>query len=389
MRIELDKIDRQHFRVEPRQTPGVGPTVLILPQPTKHRWRADECHLRSLLCSPDGEVLSSGLPKFLNYGEDEWHDRITEDCFARGTHQIADKLDGSLLIRSVIDGAVHWRTRGADSLGSFGGADFARMLEDAARAADNDALRDPTLYPDCSVLFELTHPDNHIVLRYDNPELHALGLVRLGDLRPMLGLGSCDAIADDFGCNAPSYFGTQSDADALSAVAQARIGAEGFVCQMWTATGEPHFAKFKSAEYIRLHSLKQHASPEKIARLAYERGATTLDEFRDAMHADGFDWEAVRFLEAAAVEHFRQRAEVDELLLHVDMAIDERGIADPDVPARDKALWLKARLEQDGLPHLFSYGIQKAKGNEAAARQQADALRCGVTVSQLRAWTAD
>lgn len=383
MKIELDQIDREHFRVEPRQTPGVGPAVLILPQPTKHRWTADECHLRSLLCAPDGEVLSSGLPKFLNYGEDDWHDCITDECFARGEHEIADKLDGSLMIRSVIDGAVHWRTRGMD----VAAMEFMELLADCP--GNWERLNDPTYFATESVLFELTHPNNHIVLRYKRAELYALGWVDLCDLRPCLSHDEAACVADAFGVALPSYFGVTADAPSLVAEAAARSGAEGFVCQMWTPGGRRHFAKFKSAEYIRLHSLKQHASPEKIARMAYERGATTLDEFRDAMHADGFDWEAVRFLEAAAVEHFRQRAEADGLLLHVDMAIDERGMADPDVPARDKALWLKARLEQDGMPHLFSYGIQKAKGNEAAARQQADALRCGVTVSQLRAWTAD
>jgi len=385
MNIDLGAIDREQFRVESRELAGYGAVVLILPQPAKHRWEPGECHMRSLLCSPDGEVLSSGLPKFLNYGEDAWSDALTTECFAAGSHEIADKLDGSLMIRSVVGGEVHWRTRGAESVGEFGGANFYAMMREVD--ADWEALEDPEIHADRSCLFELTHPKNHIVLRYDEPRLTALGWVDLDDLTPQLGAPESSHIAECFGCWMPEYFPAESGAAALSAVAQARLGAEGFVCQMRTADGTPHLVKFKSAEYMRLHSLKQHASPEKIARMAYLHGARSLDELKAALHADGFDWEAVAFLEPAAIEHFANAAQVDSRLLSFVDALDESGLLDAPT-MKDKAVGLKRLCADRSESRLFNYGIRILRGQKAQAADEADALRCGVSATVLRAWRA-
>jgi len=375
MKIDLNAINREQFNVKAVD----GGRVLILPQPTKHRWTPDEVHLRSLLCGADGEVLSSGLPKFLNYGEDEWHDRITEQCFASGRHEIADKLDGSLIIRSVIDGEVHWRTRGMPTIAP----DFWRMLREVD--ADWEGLDDPQYGVGESLLFELTHPENHIVLRYNEPRLTALGFIDLDDLRPCLSQVEAQRIAEAFDLWAPEYFPAQSDADALTMIAQDRLGAEGFVCQMWTAKGTPHLVKFKSAEYVKLHSLKQHASPEKISRLAYQYGADSLDEFKAAMHSQGFDWEAVSFMEPAALEHFERVDIVNAGLLAFDHSLDASGLLDAET-MKAKAVGLKAMCAERGTPSLFNYGIRVLRGQPDAARDEADAMRHGVTVSQLRAW---
>ena len=80
----------------------------------EHRW------LRSMHLDADQRILSTGLPKFMNWGEgvDRYH--VSEDTVLEraGNDLIATlKIDGSLLIRYVRDGVVKFRTRGALSVG--------------------------------------------------------------------------------------------------------------------------------------------------------------------------------------------------------------------------------------------------------------------------------
>ena len=84
-RIDLSTIDRETFNVESRVISGYGSVILVAPKKVKHVWRDDELHLRSLICDPDGTIISSGFPKFMNYGEREDLDAITENLIENGT----------------------------------------------------------------------------------------------------------------------------------------------------------------------------------------------------------------------------------------------------------------------------------------------------------------
>jgi hypothetical protein len=67
--ISLEHINTNDFSVTERVHPQLGDVVLIRPKPGKHFWELDELHLRSVLCRPDGKIICSGFPKFMNYGE--------------------------------------------------------------------------------------------------------------------------------------------------------------------------------------------------------------------------------------------------------------------------------------------------------------------------------
>jgi len=171
MRTDLAAIDRTFFFVRTISHPELGALVQIAPQKNKHRWSADELHLRSLLTRPDGRIVSSGFPKFLNVGEDAATDAITAAAISSGRAWFTDKLDGSLIIRDVIDGVVLLRTRGSAEVSGERGDRLHALV-----AQSHPTLLDPTVLPGRSLLFEFTsdHPDDRIIIRYDTTSLTAL-----------------------------------------------------------------------------------------------------------------------------------------------------------------------------------------------------------------------
>jgi len=174
MRINFSTINLDDFRVSNREHEDIGPVVMITPTFTKHSWSPDEFHLRSLMCREDGEVISSGFGKFQNYSENPELDKITDKAILSGEAWFAEKMDGSLLIRSVIDGKVHLRTRGSHTLGEG----FKEPIEELI-SKKYPNLMDPTKDSRYSILFEYTSPDNLVVLQYEEPQLTVLGLVDL------------------------------------------------------------------------------------------------------------------------------------------------------------------------------------------------------------------
>ena len=172
MRIDLTRIEPGDFFLRSVTLPGVGPAVQIAPRKQKHRWHADEHHLRSLLCRPDGTLLSAGLPKFFNLGEDAEADLVTRAVLAGGQAWFTEKVDGSLIIRDVLGGQVHLRTRGLHILPPGMGERVQALI-----AARYPRLLDPAVLPEGSLLLEYTsdHPEDRIIVPYAEQRLTALG----------------------------------------------------------------------------------------------------------------------------------------------------------------------------------------------------------------------
>lgn len=93
-----------------------GENVLVLPTKGNFMraadWTEEELLFRSLMFNREtGQVVSAGLPKFFNYGESELDTILLNNKLAQGEPVLfTEKMDGSLLIRSVINGKVRLRT---------------------------------------------------------------------------------------------------------------------------------------------------------------------------------------------------------------------------------------------------------------------------------------
>ncbi len=333
--IDMSTVDRERFDVTPGR--ACGETVLLIkPKPsTMWDWRAGEECLRSVLVRESGEVVSAGFPKFFNYGERPDDDALMVEGVNAGQSLVTEKHDGTLIIRSVISGQVHMRTRGQVGLGSFHDAVMAAIAPSQAW------LLDPDMHMHGSLLFEYCGPDNQIVLRYEDAGLEALALVDLSDL-------SLTPLLDKR---------TATDAAELIAAQRARRGVEGVV--VWTfniGTQRWLLTKVKSEEYVRLHALRTMMTESKVRAICANAGAETREDAMRAFAAIGIDWET--FTQA---HH------------HVDAYIERRAQNRADYgrimqSARgDIARALQTQAKAIGRGDLFPAAIQAAVGNPARA----------------------
>lgn len=262
--VDLLAVNQQDF-----STKAVAGEVLITPRQSKHRWTTDEFYLRSLVCAMSGEVLSSGFPKFVNWGEMPCQDALARRLLAEGRLEIAPKFDGSLIVLDYRDGKVRLRTRGSHGLNDFApGVEWLLSVKypGLAEAVRFPAHRD--FFEQHSVLFEYTAPDNQIVLRYEEPALTLLGYVHKGTLKAKWDSFTMTRLSKAFGTPwAEPVSLPGATIDEWAAFTAGLRGQEGFVLR--STDGEPFLLKIKADEYRLLHSIKFGFNERKVAKLAF------------------------------------------------------------------------------------------------------------------------
>jgi hypothetical protein len=134
------------------------------------KWNKNNTFYRSLITDKEGNVLSSGFPKFFNYGE-------STNCYPNPTDfndwKCEDKIDGSLLIADYVNERFSMRTRGTVSYSSQNNArDFELLPQKYPKVVDflkeNQHL---------SLLFEIVTPNNVIVVRPQQIEFYFIGAI--------------------------------------------------------------------------------------------------------------------------------------------------------------------------------------------------------------------
>jgi hypothetical protein len=393
MHINLGEINRDRFNVEDRFIEGYGPVVLVCSNKTTHDWQYDELHLRSLLCDPDGEIISSGFKKFFNYGEREDLDAITADLIENGTVYYPNKMDGSLIVRDVLhpkDGSdpfVHFRTRGSHHLGDFHTPVMSMMKERYPRVFD-------TMYDQSiSALFEYTSPNNRIILKYEEAELTLLGGMKRSRNVPYFVWATPDLnleIAGELGVNALVFHDLPSDPKELVKIVKAWPDAEGIVA--WCETGDMigydgvehviHMAKIKAWDYIRLHSLKYAFSGKKLRKMCYAAGIEDIEALRAALFAFGVDWETLTLFRPDFEEYINERNARKEHILKFIEAYSLTGLKGA-CSRKDIALQSKQYCKDQGEPKMFSVCMAFAFDNTDKMNRMIDAYSLGITATGL------
>lgn len=294
--IDLSSIDREQFDVRDRD--GL---TLITPKKSKHVWQNHELHLRSLLVRrATGEVVSSGFPKFRNYGEDAQDDADFRKALSEGKIVFTEKLDGTLIITDNIDGKAHFRTRGQFDLGDFEEpvmrlvkAKYPRLLE--------FLVKKEAICQRYSLLFEYTAPDNRIVIRYEEPELHLIGVVDKRTLLVEPNWGFLRLLSDNIGVPLVRTYVLPHDFNMLMATVKkwndregvvARIHTRGPIVGILPTVGAPYvkLLKIKTTQYLRLHAIKFRLDG-KVGKLCFLLGVRTLEDARQKLFDMGIDYE--------------------------------------------------------------------------------------------------
>jgi len=171
MKIDLTSIDREQFNVNEHILNGEL-VYLVFPKHSGAKWTKENKVLRSSVWNSQGELISAGFPKFVNFGE-------TPDIFpvpdSLKDSTVVEKVDGSLLIVSKYKDQLILRTRGTiDATQLDNGHELElfqeKFMPDLYRFMASDTVHK-------SFLFEWVSPTQKIILNYGEPDWYLVGAV--------------------------------------------------------------------------------------------------------------------------------------------------------------------------------------------------------------------
>lgn len=167
MKVHLP-IEEEYFNIIPSRFCELD-CYLITPH-IDARWNKNNLFYRSLITDKEGNVLSSGFPKFFNYGEKLECYPSPEDF---NDWKLEDKIDGSLLIVDYVNDRFSMRTRGTVTYALQENAkDFELLPEKYPKIIE--FLKENS---HLSLLFEIVTPNNVIVVRPQQIEFYFIGAI--------------------------------------------------------------------------------------------------------------------------------------------------------------------------------------------------------------------
>lgn len=280
MHIDLSKIDETQFMVHPQVVDGQV-LHLVQPQHIGAKWTRDTKIFRSSVWDNDGNLVSAGFPKFVNWGESPEVFPVPQSL--KNTN-IVGKIDGSLLIVSKWKGLTILRTRGTiDAHKLDNGAELALFEQDILPTLGLDTYDTAPI----SILFEWTSPTNRIILNYgDTPDWYLVGIVYHSDYA-LWSQDSLNEFAEQHGLKRPPCYSFPDIPTLMSDVGVWK-GKEGVVVY---SKDDQVLHKCKSMWYLSLHRMKEAlASFDKVVDVWSEQGEPSYTDF-EAFISGQFDWE--------------------------------------------------------------------------------------------------
>jgi hypothetical protein len=280
MRIDLSTLDLNSFNKKSIQFCGQD-AWLVTPREMGCDWNQDNVIFRSSVWSLEGDLLSAGFKKFVNYGEKPDVFPVPTDLL---NNTVLAKLDGSLLICDYVNGIHNFRTRGtADATLLDNGAEIEILKKKYPKVLDFMSR-----HPELTLLFEWVSAVNVIVLRYEDcPDIRLLGVVNKDDYSYILQ-SAVDFLALQMEVKRPEKYDFNT-VDGMIHEVKSWEGREG-VCVYYN--DDQSIVKIKADDYLRLHRLKSAlGSLKAVAELYFSLvPLRSYDEFYKHVN-DQFDFE--------------------------------------------------------------------------------------------------
>lgn len=256
------------------------PSNLIIPE-VDAKWTKDNLHFRSLIVDKDtNEVLSSGWPKFFNYGEkpDSYPNPESYDDWV-----IEEKMDGSLVICDYVNSQFSMRTRGTACYKSQNNyKDFELILEQYPKLVS--FMKESGRH--LSLLIEILTPNNPIVVLPQEVQFHLLGAIDKRTLTS-LSVAEVDLISVNTDLPRPNLYNFDSILDLVDIVKQWK-GQEGVVISY---NNNQNRIKIKSDWYIWIHRIKSQLNSENnLIEFFVNEGMPNSESFYNIIQTN-FDWE--------------------------------------------------------------------------------------------------
>ena len=279
--------------------------ILICPRKNLWDWIPEQMWLRSIVVDDNGYIISSGWPKFGNYGEFKEDTDILNSALKDGVVRFTHKHDGSLAIRYCFNNEVIFRTRGT----LFGGIEqdgepsYGDKFREVA-TKKYPILLDSNFYPDRSLLFEYVAPSNFVVIRYKEEDLIFLGYVtnnlEIGEWEDV------ELIAKTNNFNLVEIYNLPRDPVKLLEEIK-NWKDEGVVVR---CNNDQTFVKVKSTYYLANHRLKYSMKYETMVEFAERSEIKSEEELIEFLKGCDYDWEIID----AAKEFYYRYVAVKELV---------------------------------------------------------------------------
>ena len=293
--VSGEEASRKNLHPSPWDIPTEG-LWLIRPALDKGRWdfpegdpfsNESELCWRSAVIDPELTAISLGMVKFHNFHEPgaEPLDRIISDSMSRGDAILTAKLDGTLIIRSVWNGRVVFRTRNSFFLGPFE-PQVRNLVEER-----HPILLDPDWLPHLHLHFEFVSPRNLIIIRYpldDMILIHAREGHRMASWEELEDISrrGCLHLVEDLMMGISDPTSLQYRVTEMERLGQ--WDHEGIVIRD-PRTGT--MAKIKGDEYISKYRMKFHFSWDDFVSACLSSNASSEEDARATLATMGVDWE--------------------------------------------------------------------------------------------------
>jgi hypothetical protein len=292
--FNLSKINKDEFNIVSKD--GLN---LIFPQKNKWNWKSEERWFRSIILDDDGKIVSCSFPKFGNFGEflndtETLKNDLKNNSLVKWTH----KEDGTLCVRSVINGKVVLRTRGT----MYGETYYERFKQIAE--VKYPKILDCNWVPDITLLFEYISPDNMIVVRHKEDDLIFLGAVNHNP--SIVVWENVEKIAVDGKLRLVELKCLPNNTmDLLNEVKEWRT--EGVVAR---CCNDQVFVKIKSAWYLANHRMKYSMNYNTIVEFIYDAEIKDEKMLVDKLRECEYDFEIIE----GAKEFYKQYTIAKEII---------------------------------------------------------------------------
>lgn len=305
MIIDLNSIDRNNFQVKE----GIfcnEKAFLVTPNHIGTKFTQRNKIFRSSIWSEDGELLSGGLKKFVNAGENP--ENFPLPTSLNNTSAVL-KIDGSSLILNKRNGILNCRTRGTfEASGMENYYELQVLQEKYPFAFDNPLLNNE----DCSFVFEWVSPENVIVIKYPEPDIYLLNIIKHSNYS-YYTQSEINEIAREYELKRPEihFFNT---VDQMASEVKYWKDNEGIVLYH-SNSQECH--KYKADRYLYIHSIKSSLNTlEKLIDLFLLSGATNFNEFFKYIE-ENIDYEVARHFIGEISNICEANKEVNKILDHM------------------------------------------------------------------------
>lgn len=319
--LQLNQVDKKYFNIVSQ--PGIN---LIYPKRNKWDWESDEKWLRSIIVDDKGHILSCSFPKFGNYNEFKDDTNILNSALRNGdVVRFSNKEDGSLCIRSVINGEVIFRTRGT----AFGGSDHNNLPSFGKRfrhIAENKypILLDPKYKSNITLLFEYISPENAIVIHYKESDLIFLGAVKHN--LTLLNWDELNEISKNDKLNLVKLHILPNDPNEI--LEKIKIWkSEGIVAR---TNNDQTLVKIKSAYYLANHRMRFGMNYLSIVDMVEMSNISNEEDLINILKECEYDWEVISSAKKLYKEYKQQ---YDKVMSWLDAANEQHEKIIKELPS--------------------------------------------------------